>query len=55
MTLKPASDTAYAEIVPDKYDQQVISNEVSRILGISPLAEKGPEATVVAHTSSNEA
>jgi hypothetical protein len=54
MTLKPASEKTFAEIVPDDEDQQVIYNEVSRILGASPVAENSPEATVVASTPSNK-
>ena len=53
MTLKPASEKTFAEIVPDDEDQQVIYNEVSRILGASPV-ENSPEATVVASTPSNK-
>jgi hypothetical protein len=54
MTLKPASDTTFAQIVPDKDDQRVIYNEVSRILGILPLAEKSLDSSVVVHTPSNK-
>lgn len=54
MTLKPASEKTFAQIVPDQQDQEAISNEVSRILGISLSTENNPEATSIAFTSANK-
>lgn len=54
MTLKPASEKTFAQIILDKQDQEAICNEVSRILGISLSTENNPEATPVAYTSANK-
>lgn len=54
MTLTPASEKTFAQIVPDERDQEAICNEVNRILGIPPSTENNPQATPVAYTTSNK-
>jgi hypothetical protein len=54
VTLRPASTKTFAQIVPDQHDQEAISNEVSRIRGISLFTENHPEATQVTYASTNQ-